>query len=147
MAKVIGIHRLALKPGANGSDFEEIMHKKVLPGVGATIHLNKMITHGFTMAAWDDSEHRLMRSSQSDADGDYLWLIEAQIPDEKVSTEEGRLAAGREAQAIAQDFFEVGRNEQSIAAVQIAPFATRTSFATFLEVGNRDLATEDTRPA
>jgi hypothetical protein len=139
MAKVIGIHRLALKPGVNGADFEEVMKKKVFTGLGIVIQLDKTITHDFTMASWGHSEHSLMRSTEHDADGDYLWLIEAQVPNEKVSTEAGRLAAGREAHAKVANFFEVGTDEQSIASVKIAPLATRTSVTTFLEVERRKL--------
>jgi hypothetical protein len=139
MAKVIGIHRLALKPGVKAADFEEVMQKKVFTGLGVVIQVDKTISHGFTMAGWGHSEHSLMRSSEDHPDGNYLWLIEAQVPNEKVSTEEGRAAAGREAEAKAQNFFEVGTDEPSIAAVKIAPFATRTSFTTFLEVGHKKL--------
>jgi hypothetical protein len=56
-----------------------------------------------------------------------------------VSTEEGRLAVGREAQAKAEEFFDTGSNEESIAAVKLRPFATRTSFATFIELGHSKL--------
>ena len=95
MAKVIGIHRFALKPGMNGADFEGVMNEKVFTGLNLVIQLDKTITHDFTMAGWAHSEHSLMRSTEHQADGDYLWLIEAHVPNEKVSTEEGRLAAGR----------------------------------------------------
>jgi hypothetical protein len=139
MAKVIGIHRLVLKPGVNGADFEEVMKEKVFTGLGVVIQLDKTITHGLTMADWAHSEHSLMLITEHETDADYVWLIEAQVPDEKVSTEEGRLAAGREAQAKIENFFEVGSGEQSIASLKIAPFATRTSFATFLEVAQRKL--------
>ena len=64
MAKVIGIHRLALKPGVNGADFEEVMKKKVFTGLDLVIQLDKTITHDFTMAGWGHSEHSLMRSTE-----------------------------------------------------------------------------------
>ena len=68
-----------------------------------------------------------------------MWLIEAHVPDEKVNTEEGRSKAGIEAQGRVRNFFTVGMDEESIASAKIAPFATRTSMATFLEVGQRKL--------
>lgn len=64
------------------------------------------------------------------------WMIVANVDDDKVSTEEARRAVGQEAQAIAQEFFDLGSSEESIAAVKLRPFATRTSFATFLEMGH-----------
>lgn len=136
MAKVIGVHRLSLKPGVKGADFEELMRKKVFPGLGVVIHADKTISHGFTRAGWGHAEHVLLRSSQDDKDGNYVWMIVAQIADDKVITEEDRLAVGKEAQAKAQEFFDLGEGEESIAAVKIRPFATRTSFATFLEIGH-----------
>jgi hypothetical protein len=136
MAKVVGIHRFTLKPGVKGADFEHLMNTKVFSGLGMVIQLDKTITHDFTLAGWGSSEHTLLRSGGDDADGTYLWMIVAPIANDKVSTEEGRVAAGREAQAKAANFFEVGRDEPSIAAIKIAPFATRTSLTTFVEVGH-----------
>lgn len=136
MAKVIGIHKLALKPGVKGADFEEVMRKKVFPGLGVVFQVDKTISHGFTLANWADAEHLLLHSSEDDKDGNYLWMIVAQVPDDKVGTEDGRLAVGKEAQAKAQEFFDLGTNEDTIAAVKLRPFATRPSLATFLEVGH-----------
>jgi hypothetical protein len=135
MAKVVGVHRLALKPGVNGAEFEEFMRTTVFPGLGIVVHVDKTISHGFTLADWGDAEHLLLRSNQDDKDGNYLWMIVAQVADDKVSTEEGRRAMGQEAQAIAQEFFDLGSREDTIAAVKLRPFATRTSFATFIELG------------
>ena len=64
MARVIGIHRFALKPGVKGADFEEVMNKKVFTDLGGVIQLDKMITHGFTMAGWGHSEHSLLLSTR-----------------------------------------------------------------------------------
>ena len=33
MAKVVGIHRFALKPGVKGADFEHLMNTKVFSGL------------------------------------------------------------------------------------------------------------------
>jgi hypothetical protein len=139
MAKVVGIHRLALKPGVKAADFEDLMRKKVFPGLGVVIQVDKSISHGFTRADWGLAENFLLRNTQDDKDGNYLWMIMAHVPADKVSTEEGRLAVGREAQAIAQEFFDTGTNEESVAAVKLGPFATRTSFATFIELGHSKL--------
>jgi hypothetical protein len=134
---VVGIHRLALKPGVKAADFEDLMRKKVFPGL--VIQVDKTISHGFTLAGWGLAENFLLRNTQDDKDGNYLWMIMAHVPDDKVSTEEGRLAVGREAQAKAQEFFDTGSDEESIAAVKLRPFATRTSFATFIELGHSKL--------
>jgi hypothetical protein len=139
MAKVVGIHRLALKPGVKAADFEDLMRKKVFPGLGVVIQVDKSISHGFTLAGWGLAENFLLRNTQDDKGGNYLWMIMAHVPDDKVSTEEGRLAVGREAEAKAQEFFDTGSNEESIAAVKLRPFATRTSFATFVELGHSKL--------
>ena len=136
MAKVVGVHRLALKQGVRGADFEEFMRKKVFPGLGIVIQVDKTISHEMTLADWLNTEHLLLRSNQDDKDGNYLWMIVAQVADDKVSTEEARHAVGQEAQAIAQEFFDLGSSQESIAAVKLRPFATRTSFATFLEMSN-----------
>ena len=139
MAKVVGIHRLALKPGVKAADFEDLMRKKVFPGLGVVIQVDKTISHGFTLAGWGNAENFRLRNTQDDKDDNYLWMIMAHVPDDKVSTEEGRLAVGREAQAKAEEFFDTGSNEESIAAVKLRPFATRTSFATFIELGHSKL--------
>ena len=55
-----------------------------------------------------------------------------------VRTEEGRRAVDQEAQSKAEEFFDTGEGADSIAAVKLEPFATRTSFATFLEVAARE---------
>jgi hypothetical protein len=136
MAKIIGIHRFALKAGVKGADFEELMRTKVFPGLRIVPQIDKTISHDMTLADWTGTEHLLLRSNQDDKDGAYLWMIVAQVADDKVSTEEARHAVGQEAQAIAQEFFDLGSTEESVAAVKIRPFATRTSFATFLEMGN-----------
>lgn len=136
MAKVIGIHKFALNPGIPEADFEDFMRKKVFPELGVVFQVDKMISHGFTLANWSSAEHLLLRSSQDDKEGSHLWMIVAQVPDEKIGTEDGRLAAGKEAQAKAQEFFDLGTSQESIAAVKIGPFATRISFSTFVEVGH-----------
>jgi len=135
MAKVIGIHTLALKPGVKAANFEQFMRKEVFPALGEIVTIDKMIIHGFTLAGWADSEHMLLRSTQDDKDSNYLWMIEAGVPDEKVSTEEDRRKAGVEAESIAQEFFDSGRIHES-AAVKLKPFATRTSFAVFVDVAH-----------
>jgi hypothetical protein len=133
MAKVVGVHRFALKPEVKGADFEEFMRTKVFPGLGVVPHVDKTISHEFTITNWLHTEHLLLRSNQ---DGNYLWMITADVADDKVSTEEARKAVGQEAQRIVEEFFELGSGENTIAAVKLRPFATRTSLATFLEMGH-----------
>jgi hypothetical protein len=133
MAKVVGVHRLALKPGVEARDFEEFVRKEIFPGLHVVIQVDKTISHHFTAAAWLASRHMLLRNTGDDADGNYLWVIVADVDDDKVSTPEGRAMVGKEAQATAQEFFDTGSNEASVAAVKLTPFATRTSFETFLE--------------
>jgi hypothetical protein len=137
MAKVIGVHRLALNQGVSDADFEEFMQKEVFPGLQVVIQVDKTISHEFTLADWRDAQHLLLRSDHDDKDGNYLWVIVAEVADE--GTAEARVAVGQEAQAKAQEFFDLGSNEKSIAAMKLKPFATRTSFTTFFEVGRLKL--------
>jgi hypothetical protein len=132
MAQVIGIHTLSLKPGVNAAEFEHFVLNVVFPGLHVVVQVDKTISHGFTLAGWGSATHRLLRSSQND----YLWMIVADVAGEKVETEEGRSAVEEEAQGIAEEFFDSGSGEASIAAVKLEPFATRTSFSTSLEIGN-----------
>jgi hypothetical protein len=136
MAKIVGVHRLALKPGVRGPDFEQFMRENVFPGLGIVIQVDKTISHAFTLGDWRRTEHFLLRSNQDEKDGNYLWMIVANVADDKVQTEEARHAVGREAEEKAQEFFDLGSNQESIAAVKLSPFATRTSFATFIEMGH-----------
>jgi hypothetical protein len=79
----------------------------------------------------------LLRGTQDDKDGNYLWMITAKVDDAKVATDEARQAVIREAEATVEEFFDLGSTEESIAAVKLRPFATRTSVATYLEKGRR----------
>jgi hypothetical protein len=79
MAKVVGIHRLALKPGVKAADFEDLMRKKVFPGLGVVIQVDKTISHGFTLAGWGNAENFLLRNTQDDKDDNYLWMIMAHV--------------------------------------------------------------------
>jgi hypothetical protein len=135
MAKVVAVHRLALKKGVEGPIFEQFMQKELFPGLRVVIQVEKTISHGFTLADWATAEHLLLRSNQDDRDGNYSWMIVAQVDDEKMRSEEARAAIAAEVQAIAQEFFDLGTTQSSIAAVKLSPFATRTSFVTYLEVG------------
>ena len=83
------------------------------------------------------SEHLLLRSTQDDKDGNYLWMITAKVDDAKVATDEARQAVIREAEDKVQEFFDLGSTEESIAGVKLRPFATHTSVATYLERGRR----------
>jgi hypothetical protein len=137
MGKVVGVHRLALKPGVEAANFEEFVRKEVFPGLGVVIHgADKSFSHGLTAAHWLASRHMLLRNTGDDAGGNYLWVIVADVDDEQVSTPEGRAAVGKEVQAKAQEFFDSGSGLASIASVKLTPFATRTSFETFLEACN-----------
>ena len=132
MAKVIGIHTLSLKPGVNAAEFEHFVLKDVFPGLEVVVQVDKTISHGFTLAGWGSATHSLLRSSQND----YLWMIVAEVAGEKVKTEEDRSAVEKEAQSKAEEFFDLGSDDSSIAAVKLRPFATRTSFSTSLEIGH-----------
>jgi hypothetical protein len=72
MAKVVGVHRLALKPGVEAADFEEFVRKEIFPGLHVVIQVDKTISHNFTAAAWSASRHMLLRNTGDDADGNYL---------------------------------------------------------------------------
>ena len=72
MAKVIGIHRLALKPGVTAAEFEEFVANKVFPGLGVVIHADKTISHGITIADWLRSQHRPFRPHPDAEDRNYL---------------------------------------------------------------------------
>ena len=137
MAKIVGVHRLALKPDVKEADFEEFMRSELFPGLRNVFQVDKTISHGFTKADWGSSEHLLLRSTQDDKDGNYLWMITAKVDDAKVATDEARQAVIREAEDKVQEFFDLGSTEESIAAVKLRPFATRTSVATYLERGRR----------
>lgn len=140
MPKVVGVHTLALKPGVSGADFEQFMQEQVFTtGIGMVINLDKKISHGFTLADWAGANHLLLRNSQDDRKENYSWMILADVPDEHVSTAEGRLAVQNEALNIAEEFFSRGLTTDPSAAVKIKPFASRTSFAAFLEVGRSPL--------
>jgi hypothetical protein len=131
MAKVIGIHTLSLKLGVNAAEFENFVLKDLFPGLGVVVQVDKTISHGFTLAGWGSATHSLLRNGQND----YLWMIVAEVPGEKVNTEEGRAAVEKEAESKAEEFFDLGTDDESIAAEKLKPFATRTSFSTSLEIG------------
>jgi hypothetical protein len=80
MAKVFGMHKVELKPGVNGTEFEEFICSQVIPLYnrvpGQTVHL--------------------LKGDQGQRDGKYLVLIEIDSPerrDQIYPPGEGRLAA------------------------------------------------------
>ena len=67
MAKVLGMHKVELKPGVNGMEFEEFICNQVIPVY------NRIPGH---------SVH-LLKGDQGDRDGKYLVLIETDSPERR----------------------------------------------------------------
>jgi hypothetical protein len=80
----------------------------------------------------------LLRSAtQTDSNATYLWMITAPVEESELSTPERRRAVEDEAHHIAQEFFDTGSSEETIASVKLKPFATRVSLETYIEAASR----------
>ena len=139
VTRAIAIHRLELKPGTDPAKFEELVRSEVFPGLGIVFQLNKMMSHDFTKISWVEGENVLTRDTgQTAGSRVYLWTITAPVDDSRLATDEGRQAVESELAKIGDSFFSMGMDtEGSIetsAAHKLTPFATRSSFDTYLEV-------------
>jgi hypothetical protein len=135
MTQAIAIHRLELKPGTDPLKFEELVRSDVFPGLHIVPQVNKMISHAFTKISWLASEHMLVRAAkQADGNGTYLWIITAPVDDSELATDDGMRAVESELAEIGDEFFSLGSTPETIASHKMAPFATRSSLETYLEV-------------
>ena len=135
MARIVGCHRLALKPGVDAAKFEAAMKTDVFPGVGIVAQANKAISHGFTKGHWLSARHDLLRSGDAAAPS-YVWLISATCDADAVAMPDGRAAVEKEACEIIDEFLTLGSNEASIASVKIAPFAERQGSESWVELSH-----------
>ena len=141
MTRAIVIHRLELKPGSDPVTFEELVRSDVFPGLHIVPQVNKLISHGFTKISWLASEHVLVRGAeQATGNRVYLWIITAPVDDSELATDDGRRAVESELADIGDEFFSLGSTQETIAAQKMAPFATRSSFDTYLEVAGFSFA-------
>lgn len=135
MTHAIAIHRLELTPGTDPVKFEELVRSDVFPGLAIVFQTHKNITHEFTKISWLASKNVLVRDTgQTTGNKVYLWTITAPVDDSHLTTDEDRKAVETELAQIGDDFFSTGSTQENIAANKLAPFATRSSFDTYLEV-------------
>lgn len=135
MTRAIVIHRLELKPGADPATFEELVRSDIFPGLQIVPSVDKMISHDFTKISWMAGEHMLVRGAEQAAGNRvYLWIITAPVDDSELTTDDGRRAVESELAEIGDEFFSLGSTQETVAAQKMAPFATRSSFDTYLEV-------------
>jgi hypothetical protein len=136
--KVIAIHRLTLNAGVDPAVFEQSVQTEVFPGLSIVFQVDKTLSHGFTKIDWLSSEHLLLRpGAQTDSNATYLWMISAPVDEAELSTEEGRRAVEEEAVAKAQNFFELGSTEDTVASVKLKPFAAWVSLQTYIVAAAR----------
>jgi hypothetical protein len=138
MSRIVAIHRLELGSGVDRAAFEEFVRGDVFPGLSIVIHVNKMISHGFTKIRWMEGEHVLLRPQPSpDTGGTYLWMITAPVDESELDDADKRQAVESELRSIAEQFYDLGSTLESTAAHKLKPFATRTSLETYLETARR----------
>jgi hypothetical protein len=134
MTRAIVIHRLELKPGTDPMTFEELVRSDVFPGLHIVPQVDKTISHEFTKISWLASEHVLVRGAEAAGKRTYLWIITAPVDDSELATDDGMRAVESELAEIGDEFFSLGSTQETIASHKMAPFATRSSLDTYLEV-------------
>lgn len=143
MARVIGIHRFALKPGVKSADFETIMRERVLKDFTAVFHFDRRLSHGFTRARWGSARHLLFQSNEPGKEAEYIWLMEADVDDDKVATDEDREKTRKESDFIAKEYYDLtGVILPGRASTVLAPFATHLSAESFLDTSPLDTASD-----
>jgi hypothetical protein len=136
--KVIAIHRVVLNAGVDPCAFEQFVQSDVFPGLSNVFEADKTLSRGLTKIDWLSSEHVLLRPGpQTDSGAPYLWMISAPVADAQLSTAQGRRAVEEEAMDKAQNFFELGSTEDTIASVKLKPFAAWVSLQTYIVAAAR----------